>query len=106
MYLGLAVFWFVAGVGLIVYDTYSGDSAWVLRGVGWSPGWLMLLFSAYNVVRWWGRRMSRSARDAAYHAWLERRYARNAPPVRREPPDPNFNFGDEPAQRPEGDPPA
>ena len=93
MYLLLAIVWLAAGVALIVYDNYTGDSAWVIRGLGWSPGWLMLLLSAYNFMRWWSRRTALAGREMQ----LKRRhYLRHPPPVRREPPDPNFNFTDDP----------
>jgi hypothetical protein len=97
MYFMLAIVWLVAGVALIIYDNYTGNSAWVVRGLGWSPGWLMLLMSAYNFVRWWSRRQNRASHDAEYRASLERRrYRGDVPPVRREAPDPNFNFSDTP----------
>ena len=104
MHLILAMVWLVVGVVWIAYDTYVGDSAWAIRGLGWSPGWLMLLLSAYNFLRWWSRRQNRKIRDDEYQARLQRRqYLRHPPPVRREPPDPNFNFTDEPPQEPGGD---
>jgi hypothetical protein len=112
MYFVLTIAWLVVGVGFILYDNVVGESAWT-RGLGFSPGWVMLLLSAYNFMRWWSRRQNRANHDAEYRAYLERRRYRGAiPPVRREPPDPNFNFSDEaypkpPAETtPEKQPPA
>jgi hypothetical protein len=65
----------------------------------------MLVLSLYNFVRWWGRRQNRRLRDAEYRAGADRRnYRRQPPPVRREPPDPNFNFGDEAQGKPSDGP--
>src|SRR5438552_1583994 len=107
MYFVLAIAWLVVGVGFILYDIFVGEAAWT------RAGWVMLLLSAYNFMRWWSRRQNRANHDAEYRAYLERRRYRGAiPPVRREPPDPNFDFSDEaypkpPAgSTPENQPPA
>jgi hypothetical protein len=104
MYRILAICWFVVGVGWIVYDTYTGTPALAIPGVGCSPGWVCLLLALYNFVRWWGRRQSRAHREAERHARLERHYRHHPPPVRLEPPDPNFDFSDKPPPPPVEEP--
>jgi hypothetical protein len=101
MYRLLAIAWLVGGVALIIYDNYIGDSKWLIAGV--SPGWLMLAFAAYNLVRWWGQHMKQVSREAERRAWAARQ-----PPVRRsaerqEPPDPNFIFTEEPPAQEESE---
>jgi len=103
MYRILAIAWFVGGVALIIYDNYTGDSAWVIRGLGVSPGWLMLLLSAYNFARWWSQRMKQVSRDAERRAWAARQPPVRRPPERLEPPDPNFIFTEEPPAKQEGE---
>jgi hypothetical protein len=63
MNLILAVLWFLLGIVLVAYDSLTGDTNWRLRIVGYplSPGWLMLLLSAYNLVRWWFQRSGQRA---------------------------------------------
>jgi hypothetical protein len=102
MYRVLAIFWLVAGAAWIIYDNYGGgNGVWIIPGLGWSPGWVCLLLAVYNLLRWWSRRVGRSGFEAEYRARLQRRdYLRNPPPVRREPPDPNFIFTDEPPPAP------
>jgi hypothetical protein len=93
MYRMLAIFWLVVGVVWILYDYSSGgNGAFSIPGLGWSAGWVCVLLAVYNFMRWWSRRVS-SRTDAQYRT--RRDYLRNPPPVRREPPDPNFNFTDE-----------
>jgi hypothetical protein len=107
MYLILAIIWLVVGVGLIIHDSYAGNDGWFIPGLGWSAGWVCLLLSAYNFLRWWSRRQSRRSREDEYRARLQQRnYRRHPPPVRREPPDPNFNFTDEPEKNDHSEPKA
>ncbi len=100
MYRILTYIWLVAGVGLIIHDNFAGNAAWTIPGVGISVGWLCLLLAAYNFMRWWSRRMDIANRVPRRH------YLRHPPPVRREPPDPNFIFTDEPYPPLEGEPTA
>jgi hypothetical protein len=100
MYRILAIVWLVVGVGWIVYDASTGNPAISIPGLGFSPGWVCVLLSLYNFVRWWGRRQSRAHREAEYHARLESHYRRHPPPVRLEPSDPNFDFSDKAPQQP------
>jgi hypothetical protein len=103
MYRVLAIFWLVVGIGWILYDYYGGgNGAWSIPGLGWSPGWVCILLSVYNFLRWWSRRVSQSGYEAQYRA--RRDYLRNPPPVHREPPDPTFNFTDEPPPAPADQP--
>jgi hypothetical protein len=90
MNLILALLWLLGGIAVLAYDASvpgARPGAW---GGRFSIGWLMLLMSLYNVVRWWVLRASRASRRPAPVP----PYRRNRPPERDEPPDPNFDFTD------------
>lgn len=94
MNLMLAGLWLVFGLGLLALPWLSP------RGnptrIDPSLGWVALLLSLYNLVRWWGIRAA-----ARRRAWLEAADLRRPAPERRpEAPqaaDPNFNFTEKPS---------
>jgi hypothetical protein len=99
MYVILACLWLVAGVGLLVYQWLSGDQRLSLF-VGDMPistGWVMILFSGWNVARWWSRRVSLPARQTSTLLSQRHRIRRIKEPAER---DPNFIFTDEPPPPP------
>lgn len=107
MYLFLAVFTFLFGVGILVYEYLTGD--YVLRRMKWggslfdgrfSVGWLFLLLSVYNMMRWWQRRSFRQTQRAARIAEMQRELRhRNEPHETPGEPDPSFDFTHEPPAR-------
>jgi hypothetical protein len=64
MNLLLAILWLVGGVALIAWQSYTGEPAGQLHigGYSVSMGWLMLLLSVYNLIRWWAVRRDRRLR--------------------------------------------
>jgi hypothetical protein len=94
----LALLWLAGAVYVFWSDYVAGGPQWRIRGTNVSFGWLLLVMTAYNLVRWYFIRAARRARAAEEKAlWLRR-----APPRRRPdlPPDPNFQFTDEPPPPP------
>jgi hypothetical protein len=55
LYLILALVWLTCGVGILAYQAATGDQhlSLHLAGATFSSGWLMLVLSAYNLLRWW-----------------------------------------------------
>ena len=52
-YLFLSAFWLLAA--LVVFG-YAGTQRYTIFNTDWSIGWLLLLFAAWNGVRWWTTR--------------------------------------------------
>jgi hypothetical protein len=104
-----AIFWFLFGVGWTATAWATGDRLPVihLAGMEFSPAWVALLLCGYNLVRWWLR--PRRRQPDALEANLEaRRRMHRAEERPQGPPDPNFNFADQPApgeKTPRIDPP-
>jgi hypothetical protein len=99
MNLALAILWFLGGVALIAWHSYTGEQNWRLRVGDYplSPGWLMLLLAVYNVVRWWGIRSARAEQRAFQLALASRRDPRfRDPPASERAIDPTFDFTDRP----------
>jgi hypothetical protein len=98
LYLILALVWLTCGVGILVYQAASGDQhlSLHLAGATFSSGWLMLVLSAYNLLRWWTRRPSPPLRGTSPLAARRQRARRAEEPSE---PDPNFNFTDDPPPR-------
>jgi hypothetical protein len=103
MNVALAILWFLGGVALIAWHSYTGEQGWRLRIGDYplSPGWLMLLLAVYNLVRWWGLRSIR-AEQRAFRLALDsahRRHFRDRPDSERII-DPTFDFTREPPPDP------
>ena len=97
----LALMCLAASVVLLGLYYLTDDPRWhITVGVGdWPLGWLLLLFCAWNFVRWYAVRADRMRRQAREDLRAERRYpTRRAEPVRE--PDPTFNFSDDPPPPP------
>jgi hypothetical protein len=105
MNLVLAILWFVGGVALIAWHGYTGGQGGQLRigGYSLSMGWLMLLLSAYNLIRWRGGHNHRAERDFRL-ALARRRDSRfhDRPPTERVI-DPTFDFTRDPPSSGHGD---
>jgi hypothetical protein len=97
IYLILAVFWLLTGVLLLAWDWwYPGLSPYRLPGTELSLGWLALLLSLYNIVRFWARR-SAARQGVPMRRWRERRgQVSRSSPVES---DPNFNFTEIPPRK-------
>ena len=106
MNLFLALFWLACAAVLIAYEHYIGGRSRVLIGnISFSRTWLMvitaLMLAAYNLWRWRRLRAYRLRQrfleiDRANREWERRRRAEAAGP-----PDPNFNFTDQPPNQPD-----
>ncbi len=99
MNLFLALFWLVCAAVLLAYEQFIGRAPFRIRlgGYSFSYAWLMLALVLYNLKRWRSHRTYRAMQRAAEiaHAnqeWKKRLHS--AAPTG--PPDPNFNFTDEP----------
>ncbi len=69
-----------------------------ILGTQLSLGWVALILGVYNLAYWWSTR-SRSAGVSAEQQWQHWRRSRGeGESPHQEPPDPNFNFTDEPKQ--------
>jgi predicted ABC-type exoprotein transport system permease subunit len=52
-YLFLAVFWLGVALFVLIYPLYHPDAeAWTIFGSKVSIGWVLLLFVAWNLMRW------------------------------------------------------
>ncbi len=94
MYLILALVWLICGVGLLMYQGLSGDQRLSLHigDVPISCGWVMILLTAWNVMRWWTRRPSAPAPTTTQLLSRRQRIRRVEEPTER---DPNFMFTDD-----------
>jgi hypothetical protein len=91
----LAVVWLVLAAVLLALDYSSGKPVATIRGTNLSLGWLLLVLGLYNLARWWSIRSVERARRARE---VPPSYRRHFTPRRDEPPDPNFDFTEEPPQ--------
>jgi len=92
----LALGWLVFGAWLLVME-YAGNSpAGRIPGTNVSVAWFVLALFVYNLARWYSTRVAAQRRAVeAELAWQRRLEARSQ--ERRDlPPDPNFQFTDEP----------
>jgi hypothetical protein len=103
MNLFLALFWSLCAVVLFAYEQFIGAATFRIRvgGSSFSAAWLMLVLALYNVARWRSNRSYRAEQRAieiarANREWERRREHRQP----AEPPDPNFNFTDQPTPAP------
>lgn len=95
MYLILALVWLIFGVSLLVYQGLSGDQRLSLH-IGDMPlscGWIMILLSGWNVLRWWSRRPSSPMQPMSRPLSRRERIPCIEEPNER---DPNFIFTDDP----------
>jgi hypothetical protein len=99
MYLILALVWLIGGVGLLVYQGLAGDQRLSLHvaDMSISLGWVMLLLSAWNVMRWWSRPSSRPTPMTTQLLSRRQSIRRVEEPTER---DPNFIFTDDPPPPP------
>ena len=90
-HLALAGFWFLLGMGLLL--EYPNEV--LIRGTSVSVGWVSLLISVYNLVRWYSKRANAQA-QRTYEEDRRRRSRVESPRREVSPPepDPNFDFGD------------
>jgi hypothetical protein len=104
----MAIFWLFLGLGMVVLhwlylNVRQGRMFSTLDSPGLSMGWIAILLSVYNLVRWWGLRSAVAHRRAVVEEYERRLRALER--ERRRPEqelDPNFNFTDSPPQREAG----
>jgi hypothetical protein len=99
MNLFLALFWLICAALLLAYEHFVGTTRFRLHvgGYSFSYAWFMLVLVLYNLKRW---RYERGRRDKqrlqelarAQREWDRRRHSTTP----SGPPDPHFNFTDEP----------
>lgn len=101
MNLFLALFWLVCAGVLLAYEHFMGVTRFRLHvgGYSFSYAWLMLALVLYNLKRWRTERAKKRQREMArlQSGWGRRWHSR----VPSGPPDPNFNFTDEPPPAPD-----
>ena len=95
MNLILALLWLTGAFGVFAYEYHTGSLVFRIRGTNLSIGWLLLALGAYNLARWWSTRSYR-ADQRELHVAQSNRYRAVHHERREQPPDPNFNFTDEP----------
>lgn len=93
----LAVFWLCLGLAILVHEHVNEPLKWRLPG-NMSPGWLAILLAGYNLIRvltsWrFGPRPKPEAAEPESTV-------RPRPAPRLEPPNPDFQFTDTPANTP------
>lgn len=99
MNLFLALFWLICAALLSAYEHFVGVTRFRLHvyGYSFSYAWLMLVLVLYNLKRWHFERNSRARQRqqdlARARSEWSRRHHSTTPSG---PPDPNFNFTDEP----------
>jgi hypothetical protein len=97
IYLVVAAICLVGGSVMIVADQFGIGTEWRIKGTDLSVGWLLILLGIFNIARWYSGQ-ARRARMLADEDEAERRRERRRSRTSREyqPPDPNFQFTDEP----------
>jgi hypothetical protein len=104
MNLILAIIWLLLGITVLVWQTVTGDDNWALPlgNYRFSYGWLMLLFVVYNLRRWWTVRATQLQRRHLQMelATRQRNTRWNDRQKPQDPPDPEFQFTDEPPPPP------
>jgi hypothetical protein len=97
MNLILAIVWFVCAIVLFAYEHLIGGPSPRVGIGGISGVWFLLVLTVYNLIRWWGNRVYRAGQRAADIARANREWERRRRPSEAAtPPDPNFNFTNEP----------
>jgi hypothetical protein len=92
-----AVLWLGCGIGLFVYEHFTGEVRYKIRGLDISIGWLLLM-ALYNFARWYGKwsRVEDTSKQFLREARVRQAQVRERPE-----PDPNFDFSTQPTP-PEG----
>jgi hypothetical protein len=104
--LSLAMFWAFLAAGIFTAEFVNGPLPW--RPFGVSAGWFAVVLAVFNSVRvlgiWWFRQRQRQWEEGPSDSEvLRKRFHRDEPRRPPQPPDPNFQFTDEPP-RPDGKP--
>lgn len=87
----LAVF---GAIALLTYQTVTGDRRFMIRNTNISAAWLLLVLSLYNFARWWSAHSYRKEQQRVREDQAVR--LRKIRDHDRPPPDPTFDFTDEP----------
>jgi hypothetical protein len=103
MNLILAIVWLVGAAVLFAYERQTGNPWLRIRGTDLSLGWLLLVLGLYNLARWVSIRSGQAARRAMQQAQDQRQQPARFRQRREQPPDPTFDFTNEPP--PTGDRP-
>lgn len=93
----LAVFWLVLGAGLLIHEGVTGVRTFQLPLGGINPGWLAIIFAAFNFYRVWSIRSYQQRlreRQEGEEALRRNRDLHRAERERNEPPNPDFMFDD------------
>jgi hypothetical protein len=110
----LAAFWLVLGAGLLLHEGITGERRFRLPLGGINPGWLAIIFAAFNfyrvlMIRSYQRRLREKDddKDVLRSNFERRREERRREELQHDqPPNPDFMFTDDPAKRAAAPPPA
>src|SRR5262249_10348467 len=105
-----AFFWLIVGLVILIGQAATG-TPWgyvTLFNVAFSSGWLALLLSVYNIVRWYNIRSYRRQRKEVEELWQRRQREHRAAEraERHEEPNPAFDFTNRSSSEPDEPPPA
>ena len=92
----LACMWLVLSAALFIVD--PKDLRLTRVGLDISLGWITLLLTAWNAVRWWGLHSAYQRRRATEELERHRRSPRRAEPEQERNPD--FIFDEPPPEKP------
>lgn len=103
----LAAFWLVLGSGLLIHEGITGERKFRLPLGGINPGWLAIIFAAFNLyrvmmIRSYQRRLQDRQEDQdALRSNFERHRAerRREELLRNDPPNPDFMFNEDPGKK-------
>jgi hypothetical protein len=92
--LSLAVFWLFLGGAILASEAIHGPQPY--RPFGVSIGWWVMLLTGYNGLRAWMTWLAVKKRRAWRESEEDSRMYRRRRDRSEEPPDPNFQFTEEP----------
>jgi len=91
-HLFMAIFWALVAAAFFLWRVYSPDERGMsLPYSNFSVGWLALVLVAYNLVRWWSRRMIERSRRSQQD--VGRRRGAQSPAQAGAITDPQLQFG-------------
>lgn len=85
--------WLTGALALFAYEFATGETRFTIRGLNVSAGWLLVLLSAWNFVRWYSTRAHRAEQETlrrVHEARLRQARQRERPTE----PNPDFDFRD------------
>jgi hypothetical protein len=100
VYLILALIWLLFAAAMFVLSYIQPDAPYLhIGGSGVPVALIGVCFFVYNLLRWRAERTAAQRRRMLREPLGRRRYHHEREPRREQPPDPNFNFTDQPPPR-------